>query len=44
MKTSYFSIATDGSNDQGLEKMNPVTVRIFDMNQHKVVIQVSSYV
>lgn len=37
MKTSCFSIATDGSNDQGLEKMNPVTVRIFDINQHKVV-------
>ena len=25
-----FSIATDGSNDNGLQKMNPVTVRLFD--------------
>ena len=33
-----FSISTDGSNDQNLEKMNPVTVRLFDINQqHKVV-------
>ena len=37
MKTSCFSIVTDGSNDQGLEKMNPVTVSIFDINQNKVV-------
>ena len=37
MKKSCFSIATDGSNDQGLEKMNPVTVRLFDINQHQVV-------
>ena len=27
MKNSFFSITTDGSNDTGLEKMNPVTVR-----------------
>ena len=37
MRNSCFSIATDGSNDQGLTKMNPVTVRLFDINQHKVV-------
>ena len=37
MKTSCYSIATDGSNDQGLQKMNPVTERLFDINQHKVV-------
>ena len=37
MKTSCFSIATDDSNDQGLEKINPATVRIFDVNQYKVV-------
>ena len=37
MKTSCYSIATDGSNDQCLQKMNPVTVRLFDINQHKVV-------
>ena len=30
MKDEPFSIATDGSNDNGLQKMNPVTVRLFD--------------
>lgn len=25
-----FSIATDGSNDNGLQKMNPGTIRLFD--------------
>lgn len=30
MKAAPFSIATDGSNDNGLQKMNPVTVRLFD--------------
>ena len=37
MKKSCYSIATDGSNDQGLQKMNPVMVQLFDINQHKVV-------
>lgn len=37
MKEPCFSTCTDGSNHQNLEKMNPVTVRIFDNNQHKVV-------
>ena len=37
MKTTCFNIATDGSNYQKLKKMNPVTLRIFDRNQHKVV-------
>ena len=37
IKTSCYSIAIDESNDQGLQKMNPVTVRLFDINQHKVV-------
>ena len=37
MKTTCFSIATDGNNYQKLKKMNPVTLRIFDRNQHKVV-------
>ena len=32
MKVSAFSIMVDGSNDSGLEKMNPITVRIFDVN------------
>lgn len=39
MKTSCFSTANDVGNNQGLEKMNPVTVRVFDINQHKVVIK-----
>lgn len=30
MKKNPFSLATDGSNDTGLQKMNPVTIRIFD--------------
>ena len=30
MKSHPFSISTDGSNDTGLEKMNPATVRIYD--------------
>ena len=36
-KTSYFSTTTDSSNVQGLEKMNPMTVRAFDMNLQKVI-------
>ena len=38
-KTASYSISNDGSNDQGLKKkkkkkrnMNPVTVRLFDIN------------
>ena len=37
MKVSVFSLSTDGSNDQNLKTVNPVTVSIFDINQHKVV-------
>ena len=37
MRESFSSITIDGSNDQNLEKMNPVTVRLFDISQHKVV-------
>lgn len=32
MMSHPFSISTDGSNDSGLTKMNPVTVRIYDVN------------
>ena len=39
MKSAVYSLATDGSNDQNLEKMNPLTVRYFDEPQHKVVTQ-----
>ena len=37
MKINFFTLCVDGSNDQNLQKMNPVTVRIFDINQQKVV-------
>ena len=30
MRTQPLSIAIDGSNDSGLEKMNPMTVRLYD--------------
>ena len=30
MKSQPFTLAIDGSNDTGLRKMNPLTVRIFD--------------
>lgn len=30
MREQPFSIATDGSNDCGLEKMNPMTVRLYN--------------
>ena len=36
MKNYPYALATDGSNDNGLEKMNPLTVRIFDVNAGKV--------
>lgn len=38
MKQHSYSISVDASNDTGLSKMNPLTVRIFDVNQ-KVVAQ-----
>ena len=30
MKTQPYDLAIDGSSDNGVEKMNPLTVRIFD--------------
>ncbi|XP_041470149.1 uncharacterized protein LOC121419757 [Lytechinus variegatus] len=33
MKNHPFSIAIDGSSDNDIEKMNPMTVRIFDMGR-----------
>ncbi|KAK1898498.1 Protein FAM200B [Dissostichus eleginoides] len=33
MRENPFTLVTDGSNDTGLEKMNPLTVRIFDINK-----------
>ena len=35
MKASVFSLSTDGSNNQNLEKMN--LDNIYDVNQHKMV-------
>ena len=39
MQQSPYSLCIDGSNDTGLFKMNPLTVRIFDLTRtsgHKV--------
>ena len=36
MKTDFCSLSTDDSNDSGLEKMNPLTVRLFDINTNMV--------
>ena len=40
LRVAPFSIAIDGSNarsnDTGPEKMNPMTVKLFDINSHKV--------
>ena len=36
MKSGPFSVAVDGSNDSGLEKMNPMTVRYFDRDSGMV--------
>ncbi|KAM3602702.1 uncharacterized protein V6R79_009311 [Siganus canaliculatus] len=33
MRKNPFTLVTDGSNDTGLQKMNPLTVRIFDNNK-----------
>ena len=37
MKCYPFSLSVDGSNDNGLKKMNPFTVRIFDVNASRIV-------
>ena len=37
MKAHPFSICIDGSNDSGLEKMNLITVRIYDVNTNSIV-------
>lgn len=36
MKSHPFSLLTDGSNDTGLKKMNPATVRIYDIKENCV--------
>ena len=39
MKVHPFSVSIDGSNDNALEKMNPMTIRIYDVNHGKIVTQ-----
>ena len=39
VKMEAYSLAIDGSNDTGLQKINPLTVRIYDANRGKVVTQ-----
>lgn len=36
MQEDPFTLSTDGSNDNGLEKMNPLSVRIFDIKKRCV--------
>lgn len=36
MRNGPFAVAIDGSSDTGIEKMNPLTVRIFDCTQNMV--------
>ena len=36
-KTHPYSVGTDGSNDTGVEKMNPASIRIFDLSRSKTV-------
>lgn len=36
MKSGPFSVAIDGSSDNGREKMNPMTVRFYDINRGRV--------
>lgn len=33
MKEHPYALAIDGSNDSGVQKMNPLTVRVFDLEQ-----------
>ena len=39
MKEGPYLLCTDGSNDEGLVKLNPLLVRVFDINEGKVVSQ-----
>lgn len=36
MKNGPYSLATDGSSDNGLKKQNPLTVKIYDANLKKI--------
>ena len=39
MKVHPFSVSVDGSNDTALEKMNPMAIRIYDVNRGRIVTQ-----
>ena len=39
MKEGPYALCTGGSNDEGLVKLNPLLVRVFDINEDKVVPQ-----
>ena len=39
MKEGPYALCTDGSNDEGLFKLNPLLVCLFDINEGKVVSQ-----
>ena len=39
MKREPYSLCTDGSNDEGLVKINPLLVRVFDDEKGKVIPQ-----
>ena len=39
MKEDPYTLCTDGSNDEGLVKLNPLLVRVFNINEGKVVSQ-----
>ena len=36
MKNDFYSLSTDSSNDTGLEKMNPLAVRLYDSSKSRV--------
>ena len=36
MKTNPYSLLVDGSNDTGIEKLNPLTVKLYDASQGTV--------
>lgn len=39
MKIHPFSVSVNGSNDNGLEKIHPLTIRIYDVSSGKIVTQ-----
>ena len=39
MKEGPYTLCTDGSNDEGLIKLKPLLVRVFNINEGKIVSQ-----